>query len=94
MSAERTAAARLACAWLLAYPDEVLAERLPEIRGLLRELPSDVATSLAAFLDHLETADGLDLQQHYGPASTAGMGSAVFYEAASAEQIEAPAIAK
>ena len=65
MSAERTAAARLACAWLLAYPDEVLAERLPEISGLLRELPSDVATPLGAFLDHLETTDGLDLQQHY-----------------------------
>ncbi|MBM3966715.1 MAG: hypothetical protein FJ308_16865 [Planctomycetes bacterium] len=36
----------------------------------------------------------LDLQQHYGPASAAGIGSAVFYEASTAEQIEAQSIAK
>lgn len=36
----------------------------------------------------------LELQHHYGPASAAGMGSAVFYEASTPEQIEAKAIAK
>ena len=65
MSADRTAAARLACAWLLAYPDYALDERLPSIRALLPELSRDVAAPLAALLDHMSAADGLDLQQHY-----------------------------
>lgn len=36
----------------------------------------------------------LELQRHYGPASAAGMGSAVFYEASTPEQLETQAIAK
>ncbi len=65
MSAEQTAAARLACSWLLAYPDEALAERLPSIRDLLPELPPSVGTPLAGFIAHLDEVEGLALQQHY-----------------------------
>ncbi len=65
MSAKHLAAARLACSWLLTFPDELLTERWPGIRALVPELPRDVAVPLLAFVDHVDAADGLALQQHY-----------------------------
>lgn len=65
MNAEDIAAARLACAWLLAYPDERLVERLDGIAEVCAQLPRTIAEPLQAFLDHFDQTEELALQQHY-----------------------------
>lgn len=40
MTSHEDAVARLACAWLLWYPDDRMFERLPDIRAALAELPA------------------------------------------------------
>lgn len=60
-----TAASRLAASWLLWYPDDALMERLPQIRGVVPELPARVRESLQLFLDSFDQTDRLELQRHY-----------------------------
>lgn len=59
------AVARLACSWLLWYPDAELVARLPMIVGAVSQLPEHMATPLLQFCDHLEGSDLLEVQQHY-----------------------------
>jgi len=62
---DRTAAARLAAAWLLAYPDDELLERLDSISRVVDELPEATGRPLRAFLDHLSGTPLIDVQEHY-----------------------------
>ena len=65
MSDKHTAAARLAAAWLLSYPDESLLERLDGIAAVVDELPADTGEPLAAFLAHLSGTPLSEVQAHY-----------------------------
>lgn len=60
-----TAAARLAAAWLLAYPDDRLLDQLDLIAAVVEELPSATGAPLRAFLDHLSGTPVRDVQEHY-----------------------------
>ena len=60
-----TAAARLAASWLLWYPDERLAERLPDIRAALDEITHPASVSLRAFLAAFDDMGWEGAQQHY-----------------------------
>jgi nitrate reductase delta subunit len=62
---DRTAAARLAASWLLAYPDELLLGRLDEIADVVSELPDETRLPLAAFLAHLAGTPLTQVQTHY-----------------------------
>ena len=65
MSSRSTAAARLAAAWLLAYPDDALLERLDGIAAVAEELPESTGAPLKAFLEHLSGTPLTEVQQHY-----------------------------
>jgi nitrate reductase delta subunit len=65
MSDQQTAAARLAAAWLLSYPDATVLERLDSIAAVVDELPAATGAPLAAFLAHLSGTPLSDLQAHY-----------------------------
>ena len=54
MSERDIAATRLACSWLLAYPDGPLLERLDGLAAAVAELPEPVRTPLEEFLAHLD----------------------------------------
>ena len=57
MTSHEDAVARLACAWLLWYPDDRMFERLPDIRAALAELPAQTRDPLTAFLGWLDEQD-------------------------------------
>jgi nitrate reductase delta subunit len=65
MSDQQTAAARLASAWLLSYPDSALLERLDSIASVVDELPASTGVPLRAFLGHLSDTPLRDVQAHY-----------------------------
>ena len=58
------AVTRLACSWLLVYPDGELLERLDGLAAAVAELPEPLRTPLAVFLDHL---DGTVFIDHLSP---------------------------
>lgn len=59
------AASRLAAAWLLWYPDSALEARLPQIRGVIAELPPPTREPLSAFMREFDGTALLELQRHY-----------------------------
>jgi nitrate reductase delta subunit len=63
--ADAVAVARLAASWLLWYPDERLARRLPGLAAAVETLPAPTRRPLDAFLDHLAGTPFLDVQRHY-----------------------------
>ena len=65
MSDKQTAAARLAAAWLLAYPDTTVLERLDSIAAVVDELPAGTGAPLSAFLAHLADTPLSEVQVHY-----------------------------
>ena len=65
MSDKQTAAARLAAAWRLSYPDTTLLERLDGIAAVVDELPAGTGTPLSAFLAHLADTPLSEVQAHY-----------------------------
>lgn len=65
MSADSTAAARLAASWLLWYPDEALFERLDSIADVVAALPAGTREPLTTFLSHVAETPLTDLQRHY-----------------------------
>lgn len=65
LSERDIAATRLACAWLLAYPDQELLERLDGLAAAVAELPGPVREPLAEFLAHLDGTRLLDVQRHF-----------------------------
>lgn len=65
MSTESTAVAQLAASWLLWYPDEALAARLPQIDAAVATLPAVTRQPLSAFLDHLAGTPLQEVQRHY-----------------------------
>ena len=60
-----TAAARLCAAWLLWYPDEQLAERLPQIRAAVAELPEATRAPLSDAVAWLDEVGFVEAQRHY-----------------------------
>lgn len=60
-----TAAARLCAAWLLWYPDEQLAERLPAVRAAIAELPDGTREPLADAVAWLDEVGFTEAQRHY-----------------------------
>ncbi|MHB1213144.1 MAG: nitrate reductase molybdenum cofactor assembly chaperone, partial [Candidatus Nanopelagicales bacterium] len=62
---ERTAAARLAAAWLLGYPDDALVARLDEIAAVAAGLPPETGQPLLAFIGHLSGTPLAEVQEHY-----------------------------
>lgn len=65
MSVDQRAAARLAAAWLLWYPDEKLVSRLPEIHRAVAALPAGPREPLQEFIVHLDGTPLLDVQRQY-----------------------------
>jgi nitrate reductase delta subunit len=65
LSARELATARLAASWLLAYPDDVLLERLDGLAAAVAELPAPARDPLDAFLAHLAGTPIGDVQRHY-----------------------------
>lgn len=65
LSGREVAVTRLACSWLLAYPDAALHDRLDALAAAVAELPSPVRTPLAAFLAHLDGAALGEVQRHF-----------------------------
>jgi nitrate reductase delta subunit len=64
--AERdVAATRLACSWLLAYPADVLLDRLGGLAAAVAELPAAVRTPLGEFLAHLAGTPVGEVQRHF-----------------------------
>jgi nitrate reductase delta subunit len=59
------ASARLACSWLLVYPDAELVERLDGLAAAVAELPDPVRAPLEAFLAHLDETPIGEVQRHY-----------------------------
>lgn len=59
------AAARLACSWLLAYPDRALLDRLDDIAEVTEELPESMAQPIRDFLAHLAGTALTEVQAHY-----------------------------
>lgn len=62
---DTSAAARLAASWLLWYPDERLAERLPDIRAAVDALPAKPGDHLRAFLAAFDAMTWEEAQRHY-----------------------------
>lgn len=54
-----------AASLVLAYPDDLLLDRLPLLRECADELPPDAAQALVAVLDHLEGTELLAAQRGY-----------------------------
>ncbi len=65
LPAEERAVVRLACSWLLWYPDTELIERLPAIEGVTATLPQPIREPIQEFLAYLSTTPLLQVQQHY-----------------------------
>jgi nitrate reductase molybdenum cofactor assembly chaperone NarJ/NarW len=65
LSGREIASARLACSWLLAYPDDVLLDRLDGLAAAVAELPDPVRAPLEEFLAHLAGTPIGDVQRHY-----------------------------
>jgi nitrate reductase delta subunit len=65
LSAHDIATTRLACSWLLAYPDAELLDRLDGLAAAVAELPPSVRAPLETFLAHLDGTPLLDVQRHY-----------------------------
>ena len=59
LSERDIAATRLACSWLLAYPDAVLLDRLDGLAAAVAELPDPVRLPLSEFLFE-QLSDGID----------------------------------
>jgi nitrate reductase delta subunit len=64
-SRQQVAATRQAAALLLAYPDDMLLERLPMLSDVLDALPADLGDPLRRLADHLGGAPLLRLQKDY-----------------------------
>lgn len=65
MTANDVAAARLAASWLLWYPDDRLVDRLPDIAGVVAELPRHTRVPLTQFIEWFESQPLLDVQREY-----------------------------
>ncbi len=65
MTAHDDAVARLAASWLLWYPDEQLAQRLPDLQRVVAELPDRTGQPLSEFLDWFTGQDPLDVARQY-----------------------------
>jgi nitrate reductase delta subunit len=65
LTPRETATARLACSWLLTYPDDALLERLDGLAAAVTELPAPVRSPLMEFLAHLDGAPLGDVQRHF-----------------------------
>lgn len=65
LSAREVATTRLACSWLLAYPDDALLDRLDGLAAAVADLPAPVRTPLEAFLTHLDGTAVGEVQRHY-----------------------------
>ena len=65
LSERDIAATRLACSWLLAYPDGVLLDRLDGLAAAVAELPEPVRLPISKFLAHLDGTPVVDVQRHF-----------------------------
>lgn len=65
MTPHDMAVARLACSWLLWYPDEALAKRVPDIRSAIQDLPAEATQPLTDFLAWMSAQDPLELAKEY-----------------------------
>lgn len=65
LSEQQIAATRLACSWLLAYPDAALLNRLDGLAAAVAELPAGVGNPLNEFLAHLDGTPFNQVAQHY-----------------------------
>ncbi len=65
MSAHDIATTRLACAWLLASPDEALLDRLDGLAAAVAELPDPARVPLTEFLAHLNGTPLGDVGRHF-----------------------------
>lgn len=65
LSEHDTAVARLACSWLLAYPDGALLDRLDGLADAVAELPDPVRAPLSEFLGHLGGTPIGEVQRHF-----------------------------
>jgi nitrate reductase delta subunit len=61
----QTASARLACSWLISYPDETLLQQLDLIANAVSELPDATRVPLETFLRHVADTPFTQIQQHY-----------------------------
>jgi nitrate reductase delta subunit len=59
------ASARLACSWLLVYPDAELLEHLDGLAAAVAELPEPVQAPLVEFLAHVDGTPIGEVQRHY-----------------------------
>ena len=65
MTPHDMAVTRLACSWLLWYPDEALAKRVPDIRSAIQDLPAEATQPLTDFLAWMSAQDPLELAKEY-----------------------------
>lgn len=65
MNAHDDAVARLAASWLLWYPDERLAQRLPDVQRVVSELPHVTRKPLTEFLAWFTGQDPLEVARQY-----------------------------
>ncbi len=65
MTPHDMAVTRLACSWLLWYPDEALAKRVPDIRSAIQDLPAEATQPLTDFLAWMSAKDPLELAKEY-----------------------------
>jgi nitrate reductase delta subunit len=65
MSERDIAATRLACSWLLAYPDRPLLDHLDGLAAAVAELPDPVRQPLTRFLAHLDGTPIGEVARHY-----------------------------
>lgn len=65
LSTQQVASARLACSWLLTYPDRQLLERLDVLAAAVAELPQPARVPLGEFLAHLDGTPMGEVQRHY-----------------------------
>lgn len=65
LSDREVATTRLACSWLLAYPDATLLDRLDGLAAAVAELPAGVRSPLAEFLAHLDGTPVGEVQRHF-----------------------------
>lgn len=65
MTPHDMAVTRLACSWLLWYPDQALEQRLPDIRTAVADLPEDAGQPLADFLAWMTAQEPMELAREY-----------------------------
>ena len=65
MTPHDMAVTRLACSWLLWYPDEALAKRVPDICSAIQDLPAEATQPLTDFLAWMSAQDPLELAKEY-----------------------------